>query len=136
MKNYEFLPHTADIQLEANGTTLPELFVHAAQGMFSYLAGGATGDVYTGPVEVTGVDTESLLVNWLSELLYIGTRNRAVLDTFRIRSLNGTTLSADVSGRRRVPGTPAAHEIKAVTYSGLRVRRTETGFSAAIIFDV
>ena len=37
MKPYEVFEHTADIGLQAYGSTLSELFIHAAQGMESLM---------------------------------------------------------------------------------------------------
>ena len=42
MKPYEVFEHTADIGLQAYGSTLSELFIHAAQGMESLMVAQRT----------------------------------------------------------------------------------------------
>ena len=46
-KPYEVFEHTADIGLHVFGDTLPELFVHAAQGMESLLVEPASVQAVT-----------------------------------------------------------------------------------------
>src|SRR2546429_3185443 len=69
---YEVFEHTADIGLHAFGRTLPELFVHAAQGMESLLVPAEQVRVVTSrQITVDGHDTISLLIAWLNELVFL-----------------------------------------------------------------
>lgn len=69
---YSVIDHTADIGLETRGTTIEEAFGNAAFGMFDILSDGSTIDVTTSLLlEVDGHDLEELLVNFLTELLYL-----------------------------------------------------------------
>jgi len=67
---YEELEHTADWALRVRGRDLPALFENAALGMME-LSGVQTGDEpgEVRQIELQAVDTESLLVDWLQELL-------------------------------------------------------------------
>ena len=67
-KPYEVFEHTADIGLHAYGATLPELFIHAAQGMESLVvAPEQLRPQVSREIAVTGHDEVSLLIAWLSE---------------------------------------------------------------------
>ena len=43
MKDFEMVPHTADIKIRAYGHTMEELFRHALQGMFQSIRPQAPG---------------------------------------------------------------------------------------------
>jgi len=77
-------------------------------------------------------DVESLLVLFLSELVYAAEQERLVFDTFEI-DLNGSELRVNMSG---APLLSLNKSIKAVTYHNLQVRQTEAGFEVEIVFDV
>ncbi|MHB9155919.1 MAG: archease [Endomicrobiales bacterium] len=136
-KQFTFLPHTADIGLAAFGKTLPELFENAARGMFALLSpGGTEGERSSGRVETSGIDAESLLVNWLSELLYASTAKKALPVSISVKEWSPLHIAAEVCWRKIPAGLRVQREIKAVTYHGLKVRQAGAGFEATIIFDV
>ena len=64
--DFSEVEHTADWAIRVRGATLPELFVHAATGMYSLVADlAAVKPTVERGLEVKGVDAEALLVNWL-----------------------------------------------------------------------
>jgi SHS2 domain-containing protein len=132
---WEEIDHTADWALRVRGADLRALFEHAALGMMSLL-----GDVP--PAEVTlhetiqaqASDAESLLVKWLSELLYLIEQQGVVFSEIHVSRADGTALVAEVGGGR--PSRPLRKHIKAVTYNMLAIRSTDLGFETTIVFDV
>ena len=79
------------------------------------------------------MDTETLLVDWLSELAYWAESEMLVFHEFKIESVSPTHL------RARMYGTRVAQlekHIKAVTYHNLEVVQTENGLTATVVFDV
>ncbi len=77
-----------------------------------------------------------MLFDWLTELLYIFETERLVLAQFSVR-LTAAGLSAVVRGEpldttRQV----FAHEVKAITYHGLKVEQTASGWQAEVIVDI
>src|SRR4051812_13328054 len=70
------LDHTADIQLHAWGDTLEEAFEQVALAMFSYVTDLSRVDIDPDPAvgtlvfDVRGHDWDSLLYNYLEELLF------------------------------------------------------------------
>ena len=143
MKPYEIIEHTADVGLKANGATLKELFENAARGMFEIISGtkvnkGKAGQRYK-KIEIKRrvEDLEELLVNWLSELLYIFNKEEILLNSFKILELNNKVLIGNSSGKRiDLANASLQTEIKAVTFHDLKIKKDKNGFSCKIIFDV
>ncbi|XP_038016789.1 protein archease isoform X2 [Motacilla alba alba] len=70
-KKYEYLDHTADVQLHAWGDTLEEAFEQCAMAMFGYMTDtGTVEPLDTVEVEAEGHDLLSLLFHFLDEWLY------------------------------------------------------------------
>nr|MBC7245085.1 archease [Chloroflexota bacterium] len=133
-RRYEQLDHTADLALRIYGQDLRDLFANAAYAMFSQLAdiehiGAATSRL----VVAEGVDYESLLVNWLNELLYLHDTQHEVYATFDIHELGPYHLEATVHGDQNQD----IHTIiKGATYHDLAIIQTAEGYEATIVFDV
>ncbi len=133
MKRFEEIPHTADWSFRAFGKDLRELFENAAHAIFA-LEGAAPGKPQIArPVEVTGIDYESLLVNWLTELVWLQESNHETYHRFQIETLTPTELRAQVFG---TPLTALNKVIKAVTYHNLKIEQTAEGWQATVVVDV
>jgi SHS2 domain-containing protein len=130
---FEELAHTADWALHVWAEDLPTLFSEAARGT-NTLSGAqpAAGARLSREFKATAPEVESLLVLFLSELVYSAEQERLVFDTFKIE-LNGTELKASMSG---APILSINKSIKAVTYHNLQIRQTKAGFDVDIVFDV
>jgi SHS2 domain-containing protein len=130
---FEELPHTADWALRVWAPSLPDLFVQAARGK-NFLAGAlpAPGARHSRIFAAKAPDVESLLVLFLSELVFLAEQEHLVFDAFEI-SLHGLELNANMSG---APILSLNKPIKAVTYHNLQIRTTPTGFEVEIVFDV
>ena len=143
---FKIVEHTADIGIKITEKTLPQLFETAAYGMFSIFVENI--DVIKPnkkfKIKITGVDPESLLVNWLNELLYLYSVKHTVFSKFDVilskAKYPGTKfkLSATIFGE---PVNPDKHqinvEIKSATYHNLHItRKINNNFSATIIFDI
>jgi len=141
-RKYEEIDHTADVGLRIYGETLEALLIHAAEGLF-YIIGSNTllsksaGQAVTKTIIIESSDLETLLKDWLSELLYLHSSNHCYFNKFSIQSISDTGLIATVTGF----GIPQEQEkeiqdVKAVTYHGLEVAQTDEGFEAQVIFDI
>lgn len=134
MRRWQVIPHPADFRLRVGGSTLAELFEAAAIGMFAAIKPlwkkNAKSVEYE--VVVEGADHETLLVNFLNELLYRSDTENVAFDEAQV-TLTDTKLHAAVSCR---PIERFDLEIKAVTFYNLEIRRTPRGFEAVITFDI
>lgn len=134
MKRFEEIPHTADWSFRAFGKDLRELFANAAFAMFT-LEGATSNDATetARAVAVRGIDHESLLVNWLTELLWLQESYRETYMRFSIETLSSTYLHAQVFGTALSKLDKA---IKAVTYHNLKIEQTPNGWEAVVVMDV
>jgi len=131
---YLEVEHTADRALKVWGRQLPDLFVGAARGMTSLMADlDSLAAIERREVRLEGWDRESLLVNWLNELLFLAETERLLFVDYQIESLTDTALVVRVRGAH-APVTKAA--IKAATYHDLRLLHDGAGWSTVITFDV
>jgi SHS2 domain-containing protein len=130
---FEELQHTADWALHVWADNLPSLFAEAACGMNS-LAGVklADGPRTSRTFEIKGADTESLLIAFLSELIYAQEHESLGFDQFDIR-IRGKKAIVNVKGASLMSLTKA---IKAATYHNLKIEKTERGYEVVIVFDV
>ena len=132
---YEEIEHTADVAIRAYGASLNELFANAAEGMFSLIADlEAVKPIGEIEVRVSEEDMPTLLLRWLSELLYIHETQRLLFSRFEVE-VSGMSLV----GRARGEGIDKArHELKLVIKAVTRHRLTvdpERGI-AEVIFDI
>jgi len=133
-EGFEEIPHTADVALHVWGQDLAQLFVHAAQGLAWLIADPAGVEPACELLlELSAYDTETLLVAWLSELLYLHERDGLVFVEFDLQEVSSTHLAATVRGGE---AQETRRHIKAVTFSELDVRGTERGLETNIVFDV
>lgn len=135
MQGFEEVEHTADWAFRVNGADLRQLFASAARAMFELQARQLLpgGQAVGREVEVQGFDRETLLVNWLNELLYLQEKHGESYGEFEIQELSETRLRARIHGRHS-PG--ATRMIKAVTFHGLEIKPTAEGWEATVVVDV
>lgn len=135
---FEILDHTADTGFRAWGATVVELFENSARAMMSIAAD--TAAVTAGGernVDVEGEDYESLLVNWLSEILYLFDTNAFAPRDFRVEEITPTRLKARLVGEPRDPKRhPWTLIIKAVTYYELRVEQRNGRWESQVFLDI
>ena len=133
MKRFEEIPHTADWSFRAFGNNLNQLFENAAHAIFALEGAEPDEANIARVVHVTGIDYESLLVNWLTELLWLQESHRETYQRFEIETLTPTELRAQVFG---APMTQLNKIIKAVTYHNLNIEQTAEGWQATVVVDV
>lgn len=127
------IEHTADWELFVWGPDLHSLFEQSAMGMYDlcgahWLEAASVKKV----IKITAIDNESLLVCFLSELLYYYEKDGLGFKYIQIK-ITGSTLQAELEGKAI---TALDKEIKAVTYHNLKIRQTRSGWEANIVFDV
>jgi SHS2 domain-containing protein len=135
---YETFEHTADLGLRVRSADLDCLFREAAEGLFSVLVEAIPQNetVQRADFELEAERTEFLLVDWLNELLYRFETRGLLFDSFDVR-LDGNRLMATAQSRRfDEQRDRILHEVKAVTYHDLQVRRTDQGWLAELILDI
>jgi SHS2 domain-containing protein len=135
---FEILEHPADIGFRVRGRTLAELFENAALAMLS-IAGELENvrPVHPFPLTATGADAESLLVNWLSEVLWWSDGKQIVFRQFNVHELDSAHVRAEGWGEPRDPERHRAKLIvKAVTYHQLKLVQAPGGWLAEVFLDI
>ncbi len=146
MKDFEILPHTADLKIRVYGKTVKELFCNALIGMFQSIGPKSSACTYQNDrivcpelpisheVELTSIDYDILLVDFLSEALYLSDVNdEAYLDA-TIEYLEETKIKAILHGIKI--DTFEVVEIKAVTFHGLDIHQENGIWQTDIVFDI
>ena len=131
---FEEISHTADWSVRVWGQDLPSLFAESARAM-NALAGTVTEPRprLERMFESEGTDLESLLVAFLSELVYCQEQENLAFDTFELKFEGGQRLKAQMEG---APIASTDKAIKAVTYHNLKIEETSRGYEVIIVFDV
>jgi SHS2 domain-containing protein len=130
---YEEKAHTADWALRVWADDLEGLFAEAARGMYALSgANQAEGPKVKRTFEAEAPDAESLLVAFLSELVYAVEQEHLIFDEFDVQ-VEGIKLKVEMSGTPILSLTKA---IKAVTYHNLQIQPTARGYEVEIVFDV
>ncbi|HDQ70771.1 MAG TPA: archease [Chloroflexi bacterium] len=134
-KRFEEIEHTADLSIRVWGGNLAELFANAAYGLAHQLAvdPDSIPAAVERQVELEAYDLETLLVDWLDELLYLGEQDALVFTAFDVAEITDHRLRATVRG-----GPPVEHRsaVKATTFHELEIVQTDEGYETTIVFDV
>jgi SHS2 domain-containing protein len=135
---YETFEHTADLGLRVRAPDLNALFAEAAEALFVVIVDDLASVQTTNSVEIelTGDDREYLLFDWLKELLYRFDAEHLLFSRFEVQ-VTETGLTATARGEPLDRARHSlAHEVKAITYHGLRVEKTADGWLAEVIVDI
>lgn len=126
------IAHTADLALQVWAPNLDGLFVQAAAGLY-HLLGFKFQDapMVTQQIALSSGDDESLLVLFLSELLYFAESRGVAYDRVQVHC-DQHTLHAQLSG---MPIASQDRMIKAVTYHNLSIQRKGDSLVATVVFD-
>lgn len=138
MPRYRFTEHTADLTVFFYGRSPEEVFVNAGLVMFELLLDGRPdGEREKRRIVIEGVDREDLLVQWLSELLYLYSSRDQALSEVDIEDLSPTGLRAWAELVSFNPETIGVKtEVKAVTYHRIEFKPTKSGWRARVTFDL
>lgn len=124
--------------MEFFGDTLEALFEHAAEGFTDIITDPAalrsSADV---EISLEAADTEALLIEWLTELIYQFDAHGWLFREFHIHTIEHGHLSGIARGERYNPTQHPIHTtVKGATYHQLQVRRSGNGWKGRVIFDL
>jgi SHS2 domain-containing protein len=137
-KTFEITDHTADIGIIAYGADVEELFSNAALALFSLITEPESiEEKFHLNLKVSSEDRDSLLVEWLNELIYLFDAKHILFSRFDIESLTHNELKATCYGEGF---DPMRHKIKrgvkAATYHMIKLDKNGNGYKAQIILDI
>jgi SHS2 domain-containing protein len=138
VKRFEILDHTADIGIIVHGENLKALFENAGKGFFHLITDlRKVKRRIERRVNLAGESLDRLMVDWLSELLYLHDVENLLFKEFKVESVGGDGLKATVKGEPFQDGVHVIKtEVKAVTYHQIEVRQETGGWRAQVILDL
>ena len=138
MKRFEILDHTADIGIIVHGENLKALFENAGEAFFHLITDLRKVRRRTERrIDIGGESLDRLMVDWLSELLYLHDVENLLFKGFKVESVGEDGLKAMVKGEPFQEGVHVIKtEVKAVTYHRIEVRQEKGRWRAQIIFDL
>jgi len=133
--SHELIDHTSEVQLRLRADSLGGLLAEAGRALAGLQFRGAEAGTTTGPrrLHVSAADRESLLVDWLNELIFLAETERWVATEFEIERADAESVVARVSGVElgRISGL-----VKAATMHGLRVAEVDGCWEGEVVLDV
>ncbi|GMH38738.1 hypothetical protein BSKO_06622 [Bryopsis sp. KO-2023] len=138
---FEYLDHTADVQIHSWGRDVSEAFAQAALGMFNYMTplDGIRPKASECTIEAEGHDMMSLLFAFLDEFLFVFHTEFLVCNEVEVLEFDRENWKIRASGsgerfdrERHESGT----EVKAITYSAMQIHESEGDAEVFVIVDI
>lgn len=138
---YEYLDHTADVQLHAWGSTLSEAVEQVVVSMYGYMTELSTvSSEYSYDLHASGIDLISMVARLLDEALYaFSTEPYFVGRVAKVLSLNREKSEVTVrcwGESFDLDRHPQGTEIKAITYSNMQVNEMPDRTDIFVIVDI
>jgi SHS2 domain-containing protein len=135
---YETFDHTADLGLRIRSADLNGLFEEAARALFSIIVENLDSVKPDRCVEIVlpPDEIEYLFFDWLKRLLFHFDAEHLLLSQFKVavdaQGLKGQAWGEPIDRARHV----LEHEVKAITYHGLKVEQEGAAWLAEVIVDI
>ncbi|MCU4924424.1 archease [Halobacteria archaeon AArc-dxtr1] len=153
---FELRDHTADVGVAATGADIESVFAAVADGLVAASCEDVPADVGDRfSVSVTAENREALLFDYLDELIYQRDVREVMPVDNRVKTIEqdsdetpphhtdetaerevDASLSIEASARAIPLDRIDAREVKAVTYSEMRLEPVADGWEAYVVFDV
>ncbi len=134
MKKYEILEHKADLKIRAFGQDKKELFRNALIAMSSALRAEAKSLGPRRDIKIKSLNLETLLVDFLSEVLYLIQVNKEIYTDIKFKKFSDTEIKGQLICQKV---ERFGEDIKGVTYHDLGIHQKKDGtWQATILFDI
>lgn len=137
MSKYETFDHVADIGIRGYGKSVEEAFENGAKAMFSVMVDiDEVKPVDEERVSCEASDMETLFVEWLNTLLSVAHLGGRLFCNFKVK-ITANKLTGSAWGEKMdVKRHHFMTEVKAATYSMLKVEKEDSGYIAQCVVDV
>lgn len=125
--SYEFLDHTSDIGVRVKSTSFESAFKESAYALLHIIFGkdvleNLQSHGETENISISGIDRESLLINYLNEILYLIDAKNIYPTRIRIKITAENNLSFEFEKNYfELENHPINLYVKAVTYHQLKI---------------
>jgi SHS2 domain-containing protein len=135
---YKFLAHTADVKFQAFGKTLEKAFENSAFALKEEISGKViVKEREKKDISVRGKDFESLLYNFLEEILYMLEARDFLFSKVKSIKIDKEKfrLKVIVSGDR-ASNYKFSNSVKAITYNEMFVKKMKDKWISQVVLDV
>jgi SHS2 domain-containing protein len=129
---YRFVEHVGEVEVELEAITEAGIFEAALAAFADLLEADSAGEPASHDIELAERDRSLLLVDWLSELVFLAEVERFVPERVASFELADGRLRATVQGHRDHP----RHLVKAVTLNKIALEQEGGRWHGRVILDV
>jgi len=135
MLKFEILDHPSDLKIKIFGKDKKELFENAVFAMGECLRPEIEIPEKNtkSKIKIKSADLFSLLVDFLSEVLYRAQVNKEIYYKVKFDKISDTELKAELFGEKV---KRFGLEIKGVTYHNLNIEKKNSQWQAVVLFDI
>ena len=135
-KKFKFLEHTADIKFQAFGNKTEKVFENSALALKESICGKMKiKDNKEVIIKVKGKDFESLLYNFLEEIIYLLDAKNFIISKINNLEIKNFKLKAIIIGDK-ASDYKFNNEVKAVTYNDMFVKQKGKKWISQVVLDV
>jgi len=140
-KNIQFLKHTADVKFRVRGKTLNSCFENASLAMFKSMYDGKVKSKIKKNIAVRGNDLESLMYNFLDELLFVFDTRDFILSKIKVKINKSDEKAKELELNAKLEGDNVKNYemgliVKAVTYNSMFIKKSKDYWVAEVVLDV
>jgi SHS2 domain-containing protein len=129
---YRFAEHGGEVELELEAGTEEGIFLAALEAFAELVSTGEERAAVQREISLRGGDHALLLVDWLSEFVFLAEVEQFVPERLAAFELAGDHLRATVFGRRDHP----RQLVKAVTLNNLELAQDGAVWHGRVVLDV
>ncbi|TAL57150.1 MAG: archease [Nanoarchaeota archaeon] len=140
MEPFKFVEHTADAEFFAYGKTIDEAFAHSAYAVASIIVDyKKVKSELKKQIKVRGRDMETLLYNFIEELIFLLDSEDFVLHKIQYLEIkkdpNGFRLEAEFQGDK-VSNYEAEKAVKSPTYNSMEIKQEKGKWIIHMVVDI
>jgi SHS2 domain-containing protein len=141
-QKFRFLEHTADVYIEAYGSSLEEAFENAALATFDVMTDTDKVEAEVkDKVLLKAQDKEALLYDWIEELLFLFDIKTHLYSKFKVKRIDetevGFILEAAIWGEIfNAKKHPQKLGVKAITYHRMEICEEDNQYIVKFVLDV
>ncbi|NCN52077.1 archease [archaeon] len=137
MLKFKFFSHTADIKFRAYGKSLDEVFKNSSYALINSVVDSKIEEKKKLRVKVKGKDIESLLYNFLEEILFLIDSKHFFVSKIKNLKIDKKNfkISAEFYGDNGKNLKVFSH-VKAITYSEMFVKKIKNKWISQVVLDI
>lgn len=136
MGGFEHVEHTADVGIHAWDDSREGCFEQATLGVLDIMGALGPGSGERFEIERSARDAGGVLVDWLSEVLYVVDSRDAVATRVELDEVTDALARGAIWIAPRGDETLEGTAVKAITYHQLSVEASDEGWSCRFFVDV